>query len=110
MTVLFDQRRLCTAPALLARLEGLPLPLPAVLVYHGLGADKEIQRKELVTLAEAGFLAVGIDAAGHGERRLPDFEARFAGPWEEVEPLFLSLVTETVAEVPAVLDALVATG
>jgi len=110
MAIVFDHRRLATAPALLARREDLPLPLPAVLVYHGLGADKEIQRKELVTVAEAGLLAVGIDAAGHGERRLPDFEARFAGPWEEVEPLFFSLVTETVSEVPAVLDALEATG
>jgi dienelactone hydrolase len=110
VTVLFDRRSLATAPALLARVEGLPLPLPAVLVYHGLGADKEIQRTEIVTLAEAGFLAVGIDVAGHGERRLPGFEERFAGPWEEVEPLFLSLVIETVAEVPTILDALAATG
>jgi len=110
MAILFDRRRLGTAPALLARREDLPLPLPAVLVYHGLGADKEVQRKELVALAEAGLLAVGIDAAGHGERRLPDFEERFAGPWEEVEPLFFSLVTETINEVPAVLDALAATG
>jgi dienelactone hydrolase len=110
MTILFDRKPLATAPALLARREDLALPLPAVLVYHGLSADKEVQRKELVTLAEAGLLAVGIDAAGHGERRLPDFEERFAGPWEEVEPLFFSLVTETINEVPAVVDALEATG
>jgi uncharacterized protein len=110
MAILFARRCLGTVPALLARREDLPLPLPAVLVYHGLGADKEVQRKELVTLAEAGLLAVGIDAAGHGERRLPDFEERFAEPWEEVEPLFFSLVTETVNEVPAVVDALEATG
>jgi dienelactone hydrolase len=111
MAILFDRRRLATAPALLARREDLALPLPAVLVYHGLSADKEIQRKEIVTLAEAGFLAVGIDAAGHGERRLPDFEERFAGEWkEEIESLFFSLVTETLHEVPAVLDALEASG
>ncbi len=110
MAILFDRRRLGPAPALLVRQEGLPLPLPTVLVYHGLGADKDVQQRELVTLAEAGFLAVGIDAAGHGERRLADFEARFAGPWEEVEPLFLSLVTETAAEVPAILDVLTNTG
>jgi dienelactone hydrolase len=111
MAILFDRRRLATAPALLARREDLALPLPAVLVYHGLSADKEIQRKEIVTLAEAGLLAVGIDAAGHGERRLPDFEERFADPWgEETESLFFSLVQETLHEVPAVLDALEATG
>jgi len=111
MAILFDHRRLATAPVLLARREDLPLPLPTVLVYHGLSADKEVQRKELVTLAEAGLLAVGIDAAGHGERRMPDFEARFAGPWgEEAESLFFSLVMKTMNEVPAVLDALEATG
>jgi dienelactone hydrolase len=107
---LFDRRHLGSAPALLVRQEEIPLPLPAVLVYHGLGADKEVQQKELVTLAEAGFLAVGIDAAGHGERRLPDFEARFAGSRAEIEPLLFALVTETVAEVPAILDALAETG
>jgi pimeloyl-ACP methyl ester carboxylesterase len=108
--VLFDRRRLGSAPALLIRREDLPLPLPTVLVYHDLGADKDIQQKELVTLAEAGFLAVGIDAAGHGERRLPDFEKRFAGSRQEIEPLLFSLVTETVAEVPAILGALAETG
>src|SRR6476661_1044155 len=110
MAVLFDRRRLGPAPALLVREENLALPLPTVLVFHGLSADKEVQRKELMTLAEAGFLAVGIDAAGHGERRLPDFEERFAGTREEIEPLLFSLVTETVAEVPAILDALAETG
>jgi dienelactone hydrolase len=110
MAVLFDHRRLGPAPALLVREENLPLPLPTVLVFHGLSADKEIQQKELVTLAEAGFLAVGIDAAGHGERRLADFEERFAGTRAEIEPLLFALVTETVAEVPAILDALAETG
>jgi pimeloyl-ACP methyl ester carboxylesterase len=110
MALLFDRRRLGPAPALLVRQEDLPLPLPTVLVCHGLGADKDVQQRELVTLAEAGFLAVGIDAVGHGERRLPDFEARFAGSRAEIEPLLFSLVTETVAEVPAVLDALAETG
>ena len=110
MAVLFDRRRLGPAPALLVRQENLPLPLPTVLVFHGLSADKEVQQKELVTLAEAGFLAVGIDAAGHGERRLPDFEERFAGTRAEIEPLLFALVTETVAEVPAILDALAETG
>ena len=34
--------------------------------------------------------AVGIDAAGHGERRASDFEERFAGTEEENERAFLS--------------------
>jgi dienelactone hydrolase len=110
MALVFDRRRLGPAPALLVREENLPLPLPTVLVFHGLSADKEVQQKELVTLAEAGFLAVGIDAAGHGERRLADFEARFAGTRAEIERLLFALVTETVAEVPAILDALAETG
>jgi hypothetical protein len=85
MAVLFDRRRLGPAPALLVRQEDLPLPLPTVLVYHGLGADKDIQQKELVTLAEAGFLAVGIDTAGAEDwgtamREAGGWLSRFLGP------------------------------
>src|SRR5215471_10432805 len=48
-----------------------------VLFYHGFGASKETSASVLSGLAAAGFLAVGIDGIGHGERRSVDFEARF---------------------------------
>jgi hypothetical protein len=92
------------APALIVRPEGEPRA--ALLWYHGLGVSKETHQPELERFARAGILAVGVDAAGHGERRLPDFEERFAPPREVIEPLLYQLVGDSVAEIPAIVDAL----
>jgi hypothetical protein len=110
MTVLFEHRRLGAAPALITRPSSARLPLPMVLWFHGFTADKATHRPELATLAGAGFLAVGIDAAGHGERRLPDFEERFSGTREETNREFYALVAETTAEVPGIIDFLCGAG
>lgn len=102
----FENRPVGPAPALLAwRTAGVG-PRPVVLWFHGFTADKGTHRPELELFADAGFLAIGVDAAGHGERRLVDFEQRLAGPPEQRHRLFLSLVAQTVAEVPAIIDAL----
>lgn len=110
MSILFEKRRLGAVPALMARPSSARLPLPAVLWFHGFTAGKVTHRPELAALAEAGFLAVGIDAAGHGERRLPDFEARFSGTKDETDREFYALVAATVAEVPGILDDLCGAG
>jgi len=110
MAVLFEKRRLGAAPALIARPSSARLPLPTVLWFHGFTAGKVTHRPELAALAEAGFLAVGIDATGHGERRLPDFEERFSGTREETDREFYALVAETVTEVPEILDILCGEG
>lgn len=86
-----------------------------VLLYHGFGGAKERLSDYLAALAEAGFLAVGLDAVGHGERRYPDFGVRFDDTrwdthFEEVETRFLALLDETAAEVPSVIDGLLARG
>lgn len=93
-----------TAPALIVRPDGEPRA--TLLWYHGLGVSKETHLPELERFVRAGILAVGIDAAGHGERRLPNFEERFAPPREVIEPLLYQLVDESVAEIPSILDAL----
>jgi hypothetical protein len=108
--VLFEPARLGPAPALLARPAAASGLLPAVLWFHGFDADKETHRPELGALAKAGFLAVGIDAVGHGERRFPDFAERFAGTKDGTDRLFLDLVAEGVAEVPRIVEALRAGG
>ena len=41
---------------------------PVVINLHGTGGNKEGQRKLLVELAQAGFIAVAIDGRYHGER------------------------------------------
>lgn len=75
------------APALIVRPSDEPLP--AVLWFHGFGVDKETHRPELERLAAAGFAAIGIDAAGHGERRLPDLAERQAGSRDEARATML---------------------
>ena len=81
-----------------------------MLWFHGLSVDKETHRKELERIAAAGFLAVGVDAAGHGERRLPDLDARIGVSREETIRFMLGLVEETAREVPGIVRALVAEG
>jgi dienelactone hydrolase len=99
-----ERRTLATAPALIVRPDGTPRA--TLLWYHGLGVAKETHLPELERFARAGIVAVGIDAAGHGERRLPDFEERFAPPRHVIEPLLHQLVAQSAAEVPSILDAL----
>lgn len=75
-----------------------------VFLYHGLGASKETNEKELRALASRGFLAVGIDAVGHGERRYPDFEERMSSDSSHLE--FLAMVRQTADELPGVWKSL----
>jgi hypothetical protein len=87
----------------------------AVLVYHGFGGDKSRLEDLAGALAGAGFLAVRVDAVGHGDRRLPQWdrvfsEQRWAEAEDETEAEFLTLLTATAAEVPAIVDELVARG
>ncbi|CAM2010127.1 alpha/beta hydrolase family protein [Acanthopleuribacter pedis] len=76
-----------------------------VLLFHGFSVDCSVNQRELESLAARGFLAVGIDNAGHGRRRDPDWEAKF-GPGGDWMRHFLQLVRQTAAEVPDILDAL----
>ncbi|WP_203995733.1 alpha/beta hydrolase family protein [Virgisporangium aurantiacum] len=87
----------------------------AVLVYHGFGGDKSQLGDLAGALADAGFLVVRVDAVGHGDRRRPDWdqvfsEQRWAEAEDETEAEFLALLTATAAEVPAIVDELVASG
>ncbi len=109
--------RIADAPALL-RFRGSPEVASergAVLLYHGFGGAKERMDAYATALAEAGFLAVSLDAVGHGERRYSDFDVifndeRWDTRFEETETDFLQLIDETAAEVPAIVDDLVARG
>jgi uncharacterized protein len=106
----FETRTAAGVPLLLARREDADGPLPLVLWFHGFGVDKETHRRELARLAEAGFLAAGVDAAGHGVRRLPDLAERQAAPRARALRTMVGLVRETADEVPSVVRALAAEG
>jgi dienelactone hydrolase len=55
-------------PVLLVRPEKVEGRLPAVIVLHGTGGNKDSQRSWLVDLAKRGIIGVAIDARYHGER------------------------------------------
>ncbi|GII05898.1 hypothetical protein Pta02_79060 [Planobispora takensis] len=82
-----------------------------VLFYHGFSGHKEKMTAYLTGIAEAGFLAAGLDAVGHGARRRPDFDEvfsdeRWEADFEATESDFIAVVQDTAAEVPAIIDAL----
>ncbi len=81
-----------------------------ILFYHGLTAQKESNLNEYRVLADAGFLVVALDNAGHGARRLSDFAARFHPANPNAGTEFLNLVKETALETPRVVDALLEKG
>ncbi|MBF0543032.1 MAG: alpha/beta fold hydrolase [Candidatus Riflebacteria bacterium] len=72
-----------------------------VVVFHGLGGSKEIQKKELEFLANAGFTAVAIDAPHHGERRSSFLdEIDLEKNPECRHQLFIRLVSQASEEIP----------
>ena len=83
-------------------------PRPCVLLYHGLHSDKETHRKELTSLAERGFLALGVDFIAHGQRRMPDLQG-FLGRGEFMAQLG-KLLRPTLHELPLLIDFLEAEG
>ena len=111
VTVHFAERTLAGAPVLLATPgDAEPPPRAAVLWYHGFGARASDNRAELARIARAGFTAVGVDAVGHGARRLPDLDARIALPLEGARGEMLALADASAHEVPALVRALVDEG
>ncbi|MDJ0838252.1 MAG: alpha/beta fold hydrolase [Acidobacteriota bacterium] len=76
-----------------------------ILFYHGFSADISVNLTELDSLASQGFLAVGLDNAGHGRRRLADWEAHF-GEGADFETNMQRLINQSIDELPDVIDAL----
>jgi dienelactone hydrolase len=104
----WTERELAGIPVLIARPKG-QRPAGAVLWYHSWSNDKHKSRPQLTRLARAGLLAIGVDAVGHGGRPMPK---RVFRPETRVgrESFFFRVVAETAAEVPKVVDALLAEG
>lgn len=75
-----------------------------VVLLHGLGGSKHVQLAEAEKLAEHGFVAVVLDAVGHGDRRYPDFEQRFSPL--RAERSYFETVAAGALELRAVVAAL----
>lgn len=86
-----------------------------VLFYHGFGGNKEKIEVHSISLAQAGFLVISLDAIGHGQRRFPHFaevfnDERWAREPEATEAHYLTIVRQTAAEVPMIVDKLLSCG
>jgi uncharacterized protein len=79
-----------------------------ILFYHGLKSYKETNRKEFKSLAERGYISVGIDAVGHGERIYPDFDRRISSTL--FNDTFFKIINDTVEEIPVIIDFLLEKG
>jgi alpha-beta hydrolase superfamily lysophospholipase len=75
-----------------------------VLFYHGLHSSKDTHRQELDSLAARGFLALGVDAVGHGERASGELSA-FLDRGEFL-PQIYKLLLATLGELPYLVDSL----
>ena len=78
-----------------------------ILFYHGLGASKDKQGKELEDLASSGFLAIGIDNVGHGDREFNDFDERFSENNPDKVKNIISAVRETASEINFLINELI---
>jgi uncharacterized protein len=117
VTVASTVARIAGVPALLRyRISPeLAMERGTVLFYHGFAGAKERSDLYITALAEAGLLAVSLDAVGHGERRYPEFDVTFAderwdAQFEETEADFLKIIDDSAAEVPSIIDDLLARG
>ena len=73
-------------------------------------SSKDQQHKELCSLAERGFLAIGVDNVGHGERRYADFDRRLGGDHPAFGQELLGAVAQTAREVPQLVNSLAEAG
>ena len=76
-----------------------------VILYHGMTSHKEANLKEIRSIAELGYLAIGIDAHGHGERFNKDLMRRCCG--ENFWPHMLEAVEKSAQEVPLIINELI---
>lgn len=81
-----------------------------ILFFHGLGASKDVQLSDLESLAKHGFMAVGVDNVGHGDRRYPDFDKRLSQDHSGYEKEFIHAVEATAREIPQLIEALAQVG
>lgn len=77
-----------------------------VFFFHGLLSDKMGSKKEVINLAENGFLAVSIDNFAHGERRSDDFDVRFHSENPDFNNNFIDAIERTAFDATTVADNL----
>jgi dienelactone hydrolase len=106
--VQFEYRTVAGVPVLVA--SSAVKSRGTLLWFHGFGVDKDANRAELELFARAGFLAIGVDVAGHGDRRAPDLDERMRGSQQEALTSVIEFALLTARELPELLDGLLDAG
>jgi uncharacterized protein len=81
-----------------------------ILCYHGLTSSKDAWIHDLELIAERGFVVVGVDNVGHGERIDPDFHNKYSQDNPDFWKNFVAITRATADETPALIDELVRLG
>jgi len=80
-------------------------PGPPVLLLHGFSSTPPgAGDKDASSHAAAGFTVLAVEAPHHGARRSPLVDAVIEAQGPPAHELFLRIVRESVAELPAVVD------
>ncbi|MCK9225619.1 MAG: alpha/beta hydrolase [Candidatus Muirbacterium halophilum] len=78
-----------------------------IFLYHGLTSCKEANLKELESLAKQGYLAVGLDNYGHGERQKDEFlPENIDVNTQEGKDKMIMAVNKTAQELPNIINGL----
>lgn len=78
-----------------------------ILCYHGLTSSKDVWIHDLELIAEQGFVVVGVDNVGHGERKDPDFNHKYSQDNPDFWKNFVSSVQATASESSLLIDELI---
>ncbi|HEX4998849.1 MAG TPA: alpha/beta fold hydrolase [Terriglobia bacterium] len=78
--------------------EGIPAPIPAILLLHGYGEDRSVFDRFKKTVLEHGWAAMTIDLRGHGSSRMKN------GQPLEPTPAWRSSIQEFPPDLEPALD------
>jgi uncharacterized protein len=81
-----------------------------ILCYHGLTSSKDDWLHDLEIITAKGLVVVGVDNAGHGERKDPDFEHKYSGNNPDFWKNFVAAIQATANEIPILINELVKRG
>jgi uncharacterized protein len=80
-----------------------------ILCYHGLTSSKDDWLHDLELIAEKGFVVVGVDNVGHGERKDPT-QDKYSKDNPAFWKNFVSAIQATACEIPLLIDELIKRG
>ena len=79
----------------------------SIIFFHGLGSSKNIQYNDLCKYAKNGYLAIGIDNWGHGDRKIENYDSYFDLKSEKFQNNYINSIQITANEIPQLITSLI---